>query len=74
MLQCSKAAALADFKNPYVPGVALAIEVGVAAACDTTSQGTTYVNNASAEKYYITQSTCFEHEPCRILHGQDGIK
>ena len=50
-------AALADFSNPFVPGEA-AIEVGVAAACDTTTQGTTYVDNATAGTVIIT--TCFD--------------
>ena len=50
-------AALADFSNPFVPGEA-AIEVGVAAACDTTTQGTTYVDNSTEAEINIV--TCFD--------------
>ena len=56
--------ALADFSNPFTPGSA-AIEVGAAEDCDTTSQGTTYVDNSTGGTVIIT--TCFDGP-----EGDDG--
>jgi len=56
--------ALADFSNPFTPGEA-AIEVGAAEDCDTTSQGTTYVDNSTGGTVTIT--TCFDGP-----EGDDG--